>query len=114
MAFERDGPNNSQTFDIGIGSAKLFHLTVIDIKPAVLARNILVLLMLETIGTHDVELVEKTHLLPCLYYVYLTPITPRAAFDVLQKYVKLAIELLEDHKESLPFLDVAQCIDREC
>jgi tetratricopeptide (TPR) repeat protein len=56
-------------------SDKLFHFTIVDIKPAVIARDLLLFLMLwqpaETKG--DTNAMARTRLLPCLYYTYLAP-----------------------------------------
>jgi len=66
-------------------TGKLFHFTIVDIKLAAIARDLVVFLMLDEIANYhgDPEGLEKSKLLPCLYYTYLSPITPRGVYDVL-------------------------------
>jgi hypothetical protein len=59
---------------------KVFHFTILDHKPAVIARDLVILLILGEISRimrdelwESKEMFES-FLLPCLYYIYLAPI----------------------------------------
>ncbi|KAK5129040.1 hypothetical protein LTR85_000373 [Meristemomyces frigidus] len=91
-------------------SGKLSHFTVVDIKAAAIARDFVIFLMLDELAGYegDPEGMHKSLLVPCLYYTYLAPIMPRGVYDVLQKRIKLAVDMLEGRKDLPPFLDVPQ------
>lgn len=99
--------------DMGMGKlkrgSKSFHFTIVDIKPAVLARNILILQLLfdmvETPNTNSSASVNAS--MRCLYYTYLAPIMPAPVHDTLQQKIRDAIDRLENRKPMLPCLDVS-------
>ncbi|KAK6397177.1 hypothetical protein LTR65_007677 [Meristemomyces frigidus] len=97
-------------------SGKRFHFTMNDHKPAIIARGILILLMLDEMSEgvegseeEEEEEEEEGEMLPALfYYTCLAPIMPKLFYDSLQGYIKKAMDALEC-KCSLPsFLDVPQ------
>ncbi|KXT13500.1 hypothetical protein AC579_8619 [Pseudocercospora musae] len=92
----------------GSGTGKLYHFTLVDIKPAVIARDLVIFLLLNEIANYgrDMESVVKYKLLPCLYYTYLAPLMRRGIFDVLQKRIKTMVEMLEGSRELPGFLEV--------
>jgi len=84
-----------------------FHLTLVDIKPAVIARDLVIFLLLD-----DLSKVTRTSgprrslLQACLYYTYLSPIMPGRLATVLQARIQLAMDILED-KQPLPaYIDI--------
>lgn len=93
----------------GRGSGKSFHFTIVDIKPAAIARDLLIFLLLHdfnSIAVRGQEVRIRSKLLPCLYYTYLAPVMPRQISDILQRRIKTMIKMLEDRKPLPPFLDV--------
>ncbi|KXS97941.1 hypothetical protein AC578_3388 [Pseudocercospora eumusae] len=90
------------------GIGKLYHFTLVDIKPAAIARDLVIFLLLNEIADYegDMESVIKHKLLPCLYYTYLAPVMPRGVFDVLQKRIKTMVEMLEGSRDLPNFLEV--------
>lgn len=95
--------------------SKCFHFTVNDHKPAVIARDIVILLMLDDMSKAPESPEEEGGMvaidfLPLLYYTYLAPIMPKLFYDLLQVYIQHAVDALEvELKRSLPsFLDVPQ------
>lgn len=82
-------------------SGKCFHFTVNDHKPAVIARDILILLMLDELAKYIGDEVKgqdemmSSGVLPCLYYTYLAPIMPKLFYDILQCNIRKAIRVLE-------------------
>lgn len=98
--------DNSQ----GKGKDRLFHFTLVDIKPAAIARDLLVFLLLEEVADFgsDMASIERHNLLPCLYYTYLAPVMPRGVYDVLQKRIRTLIDMLEGQRDLPSFLDVPE------
>ena len=84
-----------------------FHLTLVDIKPAVIARDLVLFLLLDDLSKVTRTSGPKRSLLQaCLYYTYLSPIMPGRLATVLQARIQLAIDILED-KQPLPaYLDI--------
>lgn len=84
-----------------------FHFTLVDIKPAVIARDIVIFLLLD-----DLSKVIRTSgpkrslLLACLYYTYLSSIMPGRLATLLQARIQLAIDILEDKKPPPAYLDI--------
>ncbi|CAK3981111.1 Hypothetical predicted protein [Lecanosticta acicola] len=91
-----------------ISDKRSFHFTIVDLNNAIIARNILVIIILWEVGKAIAE--EKCEmekeLLPCLYYTYLVPIMPTEVHAVLQKRYEFAIEMLEDARSMPPVLEV--------
>ncbi|KAK5115399.1 hypothetical protein LTR85_009859 [Meristemomyces frigidus] len=96
---------------------KCFHFTVNDHKPAVIARDILVLLMLHE-SSGQLQLSDgqegemlNSELLPLLYYTYLAPVMPKMLYDMLQGYIKKAIDALEAKRSFLRSWTFRSCIE---
>ncbi len=84
---------------------ELFHITIVDIQPAALARDLVVLLLLDRIGSDSRG---SDIFLACLYYTYLAPLMPPRLYGVLQDHIQQAVDMLEG-RHSLPlYLDVPQ------
>ncbi|KAK5131715.1 hypothetical protein LTR08_000603 [Meristemomyces frigidus] len=101
-----DARNLHRTMD-----GKCFHFTVVDHKPAAIARDILVLLMLDEISKNaSVHALEDNQMIAiiCLYYTYLAPIMPDWVYHMLQTYIAKAMSALESPAEFPTFLDVPQ------
>jgi hypothetical protein len=85
------------------------HLTLVDIKPAAIARDIVLFLLLD-----DLSKVSRTNrpnatrslLQACLYYTYLSPIMPSRVATVLQARIQLSIDILEDKQPPPAYLDI--------
>ena len=90
-------------------NGRLYHFTLVDIKPAVIARDLLVFLLLHDIGEGMMDdNVLDINLMPCLYYLYVAPVMPRSVFDILQKRIQALIEMLDGRQKLPSFLDVPQ------
>jgi hypothetical protein len=84
-----------------------FHLTLVDIKPAVIARDLVLFLLLDDLSKVSRTKGPKRSLLQaCLYYTYLSPIMPGRLAAVLQARIQLAIAILEDKQPPPGYLDI--------
>jgi hypothetical protein len=80
-----------------------FHLTLVDIKPAVIARDLVILLLLDDLS----KVRSKTSLLiPCLYYPYLSPIMPSRPAALLQERIQRTIDILKDKQPPPAYFDI--------
>ncbi|KAI9929695.1 hypothetical protein AWENTII_009458 [Aspergillus wentii] len=88
-------------------SSKKYHFTINDIKPVVLARNLVLFSMLDdlAVNTHLSE-IERLERLSIVYYVFATQIMPRFAFDHLYKVIDSIIETLETKAPVIPWVRV--------
>lgn len=106
---------------------KYFHLTIVDHKPAIIARNFIMLTMLADLAEARQRGKDYTasrqisalyaNFIPILtsytdfntlfrYYVFLAPIIPPAMHAILQDTIQEIIDALEGRRESHPFLDL--------
>lgn len=87
---------------------KCFHLTIVDHKSPVIARDILVLLMIHEFSQilDDEEKKATSLIFPLFYYTYLAPIMPALLHDVLQTKIGDAIAMMESPELLPDFLDV--------
>jgi hypothetical protein len=87
-----------------------FHFTLVDIMPAVIARDLVVFLLLDDlskiISRVSMSRSERDLLLQCLYYTYLSPIMPGRLAAVLQARIQRAIDILEDKQPPPTYLDI--------
>lgn len=84
-----------------------FHITIVDHKPAVIARDLLILLMLDELASaKSMKAMFKTALLHVLYYTYLSPIMPRKLYLLLQIQIRKAIDSLEGRYSLPAYIDV--------
>ncbi|KAM0716120.1 hypothetical protein Q7P37_008634 [Cladosporium fusiforme] len=84
-----------------------FHFTLVDIMPAVIARDLLVFLLLDDLSkTIRTKRSERSLLLQCLYYTYLSPIMPGRLAAILQARIQCAIDILEDKQLPPAYLDI--------
>lgn len=89
---------------------KRFHFTICDHKPAVIARDIITLLLIDKLSglLDDHDRYTDSFTRPNLYYLYLSPIIPKPSFDQLQETIKALLGMLEG-REMLPsWLEVPQ------
>lgn len=91
-----------------IDGDKQFHFTIVDHKPAVIARNMIILTMLGELAeaTQRGGDSKTTKLVPTLYYVFLAPIMPPTLHTVLQIIIQKIIDVLEDKRAGPTFLDL--------
>ena len=86
---------------------KSFHITIVDIKPASIARDLLVFLILDEIAAvKDSEELWKRRLHYLLYYMYLSPIMPTSLYTLLQSRIRRALDCLEGRSTMSKWLDV--------
>jgi hypothetical protein len=83
--------------------AQSFHFTLVDIKPAVIARDPVLFLLLEDLSKARSK---ESLLLPCLYYTYLPPIIPVRLAAILQARIQRVIDILEDKQPPPAYLDI--------
>ncbi|TKA65542.1 hypothetical protein B0A55_09869 [Friedmanniomyces simplex] len=97
---------------MGIATDKVgdIHFTVVDIKPAVIARDLLILMLIDRLGrTNDSKQKGGQGLIfACLFYTYLAPVMPAPVYGTLQNYIKMLIDILENRHALLSYLDVPQ------
>lgn len=85
-----------------IAEDKSFHFTIVDIKAAAMARNLVIMLIMHEISrSGDLLAVFRSTLPHVLYYTYLAPIMPRFCYDQLQVWIQRAIDCLEG-RQGLP------------
>lgn len=64
---------------------KSFHFTIVDLKPATIATDLLILLTLDELArTPSEDEISTSTLLHVLYYTYAPLTMPRSAYDSLQ------------------------------
>ena len=89
-----------------ISEKKCFHFTLIDHKPVVIARDFLVLQILEKLTETPNSNAASKALYYLLYYLYITPVMPDLMYRILQSEIKVAIDALEGRREMLPLMVV--------
>ena len=89
---------------------KAFHITINDIKPAAIARDLVIFVLLSDFASALVKknVSAKGKIMACLYYTYLAPIMPARVYDALQERIQRLIDMLEERIPLLSFLDVPQ------
>ena len=86
---------------------KLFYFTAADHKTPAIARNILIMLMLNDLSNaKDEKATYRTMLPHVLYYAYLSAIMPRFCYNRLRTWIRIAIDTLEKKQDLPSFLDV--------
>ena len=88
---------------------KSFHFTIVDIKSAAVARDLVTLLMFNELADHlwrDAK--EAGRMSICLYYTFIAPTMPNAVYDTLQSKIQEAIDALEGRRALPDFLDVPE------
>lgn len=83
---------------------KTFHFTIVDIKAAAIARDLIVLEMLD-----DMTLPKAADRMLAqvgLYYTYLAPIMPATIYEYLQRKIASVIDTLEGRRPFPQWLDV--------
>ena len=84
-----------------------FHFTLVDIKPAVTARDLVVFLLLDDLSKIARTSTSKRFLLlSCLYYTYLSPFMPGRLAAILQARIQRVIDILEDKQPPPGYLDI--------
>lgn len=86
-----------------------FHLTLVDIKPAVIARDLVLFLLLDDLSKlarARGPSPKRSLLQACLYYTYISLIMPSRVAAVLQARIQLAIAILEDKQPPPAYLDI--------
>lgn len=81
---------------------KHYHFTIVDIKAASIARNIVVLFLLSDLGelSGDESEMKKSNILLCVFYTYLSAIMPGQLYDMLQDTIAKAETALKE--DTLP------------
>lgn len=75
--------------------------------PAVIARDLVVFLFLDDLSkTARTSRAERSLLLQCLYYTYLSPIMPGRLAAILQARIQRVVDILEDKKLPPAYLDI--------
>jgi len=86
-----------------------YHFTIIDTKPQVIARAMLVFLLLEELTDKRSLNKEKAEeILATLFYTFMNHIMPPQAYKKLQMTISKAIRLLEQPTTTLSWFDVLQ------
>jgi hypothetical protein len=97
------------SYDKGRGTDKTFHFTLVDCKPAVIARDMVIMLLIhdlsEILKTRGKES-KRTALVACLYFTYLEPILPGHLGRILTSRIQRAVDMLEGRQGLPSYLDV--------
>jgi len=86
-------------------SLKEYYFTIVDIKSAAIARNLVVLMLLDALLAHGAPPEKSRKILLCIFYTYLSSIMPSNLHEVLQEKIgeaKLALE----NGALPPFIDI--------
>jgi hypothetical protein len=86
---------------------KDYHFTIVDIKSPAVARDLVVLMLLDELSelAHDAAKAKASKVLMCLFYTYLSAIMPSSLHEVLQDKIGKAKDALE--KNTLPqFIEI--------
>jgi hypothetical protein len=86
---------------------KDYHFTIVDIKSPAIARDLVVLMLLDELSelAHDAAKAKASKVLMCLVYTYLSAIMPSSLHEVLQDKIGKAKNALE--KNTLPqFIEI--------
>jgi len=89
------------------GNHKNYHFTIVDIKSAAIARDLVVLMLLDELSelAHDDARAKSSLVLLCLSYTYLSAIMPSSLHEMLQEKISEVKDALE--KDNLPpFIEV--------
>ncbi|KAK4897959.1 hypothetical protein LTR27_004343 [Elasticomyces elasticus] len=85
------------------------HFTLVDVKPAVIARDLIVLLLLDKLGRRvDSSRQGQPMVSACLFYVYLAPVMPARVGATLQTYIQALLDMLEGRRQLPTYLDLPQ------
>jgi hypothetical protein len=86
---------------------KDYHFTIVDIKSPVIARDLVVLMLLDELSelTHDAARAKSSKVLMCLFYTYLSAIMPSSLYEVLQETIGKAKNALENNTLP-PFVEI--------
>jgi hypothetical protein len=79
----------------------------VDIKSAAIARNLVVLMLLDALLAHDVPPEKSRKILLCIFYTYLSSIIPSNLHEVLQEKIGEAKVALENGTLP-PFIDIPE------
>ena len=90
----------------GLPEDKCFHFTLLDCKPAVMARDVLILQMLNEMTTTQLGTPGGLLLRYTLFYLYLAPVLPKMVYRMLQSQIRKAIDALEGRRSLPAFMDV--------
>ncbi|KAI1780638.1 hypothetical protein F4818DRAFT_451060 [Hypoxylon cercidicola] len=79
------------------------HITMLDIKPAVMARDLIFFSLMNESADVNLKLVSKTMIWLSLTYIYLAQILPPFAWEKLQETISKLVDSLEKKKQPLSF-----------
>jgi hypothetical protein len=66
---------------------KDYHFTIVDIKSVTIARNLVILMLLDELSklVHDTARAKSSKILLCIFYTHLSLIMPNSLLEVLQR-----------------------------
>lgn len=85
-------------------SEKKYHFTINDLKPHAIARDLLVLMILEEIAQafpKSCALGKSEELFSTVYYIFIAPCMPAYAYEILQGKITKLLDALQGN-EALP------------
>lgn len=102
---------------VGSKPDQRLHCTILDHKPAVLARDLIIFALLDEVAQTGFSLHTMNNLSPekhrqvketlsVVSYIYLTQVMPAYAWERLQKTIKRLLEAFERHDEAIPWVYV--------
>ena len=81
-----------------------YHFTIVDLKPAAIARDLVMLLMLGDVDSSPDE--EADLLLATIYYIFIAPCMPSFAYNILQSYISRLLSILQGQGTMPSFLSL--------
>ena len=88
-----------------------YHFTVVDLKPAAITRDLVMLMMLKDVdAAPDKEATDL--LLATIYYTFIGPCMPLFAYNILQSYISRLLTILQGQDTFPPFLGLPKMHDQ--
>ncbi|KAK7711434.1 hypothetical protein SLS64_005458 [Diaporthe eres] len=106
---------------LGSNPDQRLHCTILDLKPAVLARDLIIFALLDEVAQTGFSLQTMSKLSPekrlhiqetlsVVSYIYLTQVMPAYAWERLQKTIKRLLDAFERHEQAIPWAYVPSVV----
>lgn len=94
---------------------KVYDFTLVDCNATTIARDFVILLLLEELADLDSDNSEEAadrafEINSCLFYTYMAPIMPDSEYDVLEEKLEQALDVLHSHHGLPKFLTMPEGI----
>jgi hypothetical protein len=82
-----------------------YHFTIVDLKPAAIARDLVMLMMLRDVDSSPNKEAADL-LLATIFYTFIAPCMPSFAYDILQSYITQLLGILQGQETIPSFLSL--------